>query len=52
MILCFSLGLTRDEIVAMGVQFFLGGYETTANALHYTMYELALDQHVQQKVLL
>lgn len=46
----FLTGLTRDEIVANAVLFFLAGFETTANTLNFAMYELALNPDIQQKV--
>jgi len=40
----------REEIVSNAVLFFLAGYETTATTLNFILYELAINQGVQQKV--
>ena len=42
--------LDDDEIFASAILFLLAGYETTSNALAYTLYLLALHQDVQQKL--
>ena len=42
--------LTVDEIAAQGLIFIIGGYETTSSALQFLSYELAKNQHVQDKV--
>ncbi|XP_076352547.1 cytochrome P450 3A8-like [Tachypleus tridentatus] len=42
--------LTEDELVAQCVIFFLAGYETTASALSYIVYLLALNQDCQNKL--
>ncbi|XP_076349641.1 cytochrome P450 3A8-like isoform X2 [Tachypleus tridentatus] len=42
--------LTQDELVAQCVIFFLAGYETTASALSYIVYLLALNQDCQNKL--
>ncbi|KAF6041267.1 CYP3A4 [Bugula neritina] len=42
-------GLKREEIVSNAVLFFLAGYETTATTLNFILYELAMNQGVQQK---
>ena len=46
----FSTDLTKDEIMAQCVMFFLVGYETTANALSFLMFLLALNPEIQQKL--
>ena len=43
-------GLTKDEVMAQGVLFFLAGYETTAATISYLMYSLALYPDVQEKL--
>ena len=46
-------GLTKlsdDEIIATSITFLLAGYETTANALAYTTYLLALNPEIQEKL--
>ena len=42
--------LTDKEIVGHAITFMLAGYETTANALSYTSYLLALHPHEQEKL--
>ncbi len=42
--------LTDEDIVGNVVTFILAGYETTANALTYTSYLLALNPHVQERL--
>ena len=42
--------LTDEEITRHSITFMLAGYETTANALSYTAYLLALNPHVQEKM--
>ena len=45
-----KLKLNDDEIFASAITFLLAGYETTSNALSYTLYLLALHQDAQQKL--
>lgn len=42
--------LTDKEIVGYAITFLLAGYETTANALAYTSYLLALHPHIQENL--
>ena len=42
--------LTDEQIVGNAITFMLAGYETTANALSYTSYLLALHPHVQERL--
>ena len=42
--------LTNKEIVANSITFLLAGYETTANALSYASYLLALNPTVQDRL--
>ncbi|CAG2104891.1 unnamed protein product, partial [Medioppia subpectinata] len=42
--------ITEDEILANAWIFFQAGYETTATTLTFATYELALNQHIQQKL--
>ena len=42
--------LSDDEITSHSITFMLAGYETTANALSYTSYLLALNPHIQEKL--
>jgi cytochrome P450 family 6 len=48
--LCYFLGIGGDLFVAQAIQFLLAGYETSANALSYALYELALHPEIQQSV--
>jgi cytochrome P450 len=43
-------GLTDSEIIGNIITFMLAGYETTASALSYTSYLLALNPHIQEKL--
>ena len=42
--------LTDEEIVANSIVFLLAGNETTANALAFTSYLLALNPEIQEKL--
>ncbi|XP_078662451.1 cytochrome P450 3A8-like [Branchiostoma floridae x Branchiostoma belcheri] len=42
--------LTKDDVVANGILFFIAGYETTATTMAFTLYNLALNQDKQDKV--
>jgi cytochrome P450 len=42
--------LSNEEITSHAINFMLAGYETTANALSYISYLLALNPHVQEKL--
>ena len=46
----FLQGLTKDEIVAQGVLFFIAGYESTASSITFLLYNLALNPEIQQKL--
>jgi len=41
--------LSKDEIIANGILFYLAGYETTASTLNWLFYELAMNPEHQQK---
>lgn len=43
-------GLTKNEIIANAVLFFLAGFETTATTLNFIMYELTMNPDIQEKV--
>ena len=45
-----SLALTKDEIKAQAFLFFAAGYDTTANALCWLIYNLAWNPDIQEKV--
>ncbi len=40
--------LSHMEIVSNALLFFLAGYETTATAMSWTLYNLALNEDIQQ----
>jgi len=42
--------LTDEEVVAQAVIFLLAGYETSSNTLSFTLYQLAVNPDVQQKL--
>ncbi|XP_038077348.1 cytochrome P450 3A6-like [Patiria miniata] len=42
--------LTKDEVTAQGITFFLAGYETTNTLLGFASYLLALNQDCQEKL--
>ena len=42
--------LTDEEVVVNAIVFLMAGYETTANALAYTSYLLALNPDIQEKL--
>ncbi|KAK6166507.1 hypothetical protein SNE40_023175 [Patella caerulea] len=43
--------LTLEEIIGQAFLFFVAGYETTANTLHFIAYHLAKNPEVQEKVI-
>ena len=42
--------MTKEEVLANGAMFFLAGYDTTATAIAFLMYLLALNPEMQQKL--
>ena len=42
--------LSDEEIIAQAIVFLLAGYETSSNTLSFTLYYLALNQDVQEKL--
>lgn len=45
-----SIDFTDDDIVAQSMIFFLAGFTGVANSLSFTMYELAINDNVQDKL--
>jgi hypothetical protein len=41
------LGLTENEILVNSIVFFAAGYDTTANAITFAVYELARNSSMQ-----
>jgi len=44
-------GLTHSEIIAQGILFFLGGFESTANTLSCLAYHLAVNTQCQDQLI-
>lgn len=42
--------ITYDDIMAQALMFFLGGFETIATSLSFTVYELALHPDIQERL--
>ena len=42
--------LSEDEIIAQSVVFLLAGYETTASTLTYCLYELSMNEDIQERL--
>lgn len=38
------------KVIAQAAQFFTAGFETTSSVVAFTLYELCLNQHIQDKV--
>lgn len=45
-----SLDISDKEIIAQAMIFFLGGFETVSNSLCFAIYELAVQQEIQQRL--
>ena len=43
-------GLTKDEVIAQCLLFFLAGYETAASSIAFLLYLLALNPEIQEKL--
>ena len=39
-----------DEILAQGMLFFIGGYDTTATSIAFLIYNLTLNPEMQEKL--
>ena len=50
MVYHLAVGLTDDEVLAQALIFLLAGYDTTSTALSYLMFDLANNQHWQDRV--
>lgn len=46
----FTIGLTRNELLANAVSFFIAGFQTTSETLLFAFYELAQHPQIQEKV--
>ena len=44
------LGLTMDEVLSQGILFLPAGYDTTASAITFLLYNLALHPEIQEKL--
>jgi len=47
----YFAGLTEDEILAQAVMFFVAGYDTTAGAISFLCYNLAVNQDCQDTLI-
>ena len=43
-------GLTTDEVLAQAFMFFFGGYDTTASAISFLLYLLAVNPEIQEEL--
>ena len=42
--------MTMDEIIAQGIMFFPGAYDTSSTAISFLLYNLALHPEIQEKL--
>nr|QLL22071.1 cytochrome P450 [Tribolium confusum] len=47
---CENNKFEGDKVVAQAAQFFVAGFETTSSTIAFTLYELCLHPHIQQKL--
>lgn len=46
----FALELTDDDITAQALDFFYGGFYSTASLMYFCVYELAINPEIQEKL--
>ena len=44
------IGLTKNEVIGNAILFLLAGFQTTADSMLFTFYELAHHPDIQEKV--
>ena len=42
--------MTKDEVIAQSIMFFLAGYDTTATSIAFLTYNLALNPEIQEEL--
>ncbi len=46
----YFLGLTKEEVLAQAILFFLAGYDTTATSIAFCIYNLTVHSEYQEKL--